>query len=159
SKPIVVTACMLGSSESWEPQQAPRRWHSRAGGGAAHSIKSGPMQCSIRSPRCCVGIVFILDPPLAVRKPALGEHFHVDFVLVGPIANNLDLGRSGELPRLPLFENNLLIGLYILWCKGLPNPLPHGQVRLVSEPNRVAGDVSRIAVVNLRSLSVCASKV
>src|SRR5215468_2434825 len=37
---------MLGSSESWEPQQAPRRWHSRAGGGAVHSIKSGLMQCS-----------------------------------------------------------------------------------------------------------------
>src|SRR6516165_2455739 len=35
-----------GSSESWEPQQAPRRWHSRAGEGAVHSIKSGHMQCS-----------------------------------------------------------------------------------------------------------------
>src|SRR6516162_10943224 len=37
---------MLSSSESWELQQAPRRWHSRAGGGAVHSIKSGHMQCS-----------------------------------------------------------------------------------------------------------------
>src|SRR5262249_19228162 len=37
---------MLGSSESWEPQQAPRRWHSRAGGGAVHSIKSGHMHCN-----------------------------------------------------------------------------------------------------------------
>src|SRR5262249_55828256 len=27
----------------------------------------------------------------------------VDFVLVGPIANNLDLDRSGKLPGLPLF--------------------------------------------------------
>jgi len=94
--------------------------------------KSGPMQCSMRSPRCCVGIVLILDPPLAVPQPALGEHFHVDFVLVGPIANNLDLGRSGELPRLPLFENNLLIGLYILRCKGLANPLPYGNFKELS---------------------------
>jgi len=30
-----------GSSESWELQQHPRLWHSRAGGGAVHSIKSG----------------------------------------------------------------------------------------------------------------------
>src|SRR5215469_14451703 len=52
--------------------------------------KSGLMQCSIRSPRCCVGIFLIRDPPLAVSQPALGEHFHVDFVLVGPITNNLD---------------------------------------------------------------------
>jgi hypothetical protein len=46
SNPIVVTVCMLSSSESWEPQQAPRRWHSRAGGGAVHSINSGLMHCS-----------------------------------------------------------------------------------------------------------------
>src|SRR6516225_4108400 len=32
---------MLGSSESWEPQQAPRRWHSRASRGAVHSINAG----------------------------------------------------------------------------------------------------------------------
>src|SRR5215467_15295681 len=120
------------------------------------------MQCSInlitRSPRCCVGIVLILDPPFAVCQSALGEHFHVDFVLVGPIANNLDLDRSGELPRLPLFENNLLIGLYVLRCKGLADPFPHRQIRLVSEPDRVVSDVSRVAVANLRSLSVDAGK-
>ena len=29
-----------------------------------------------RSPRRRVEIVLILDPPLAVRQPALGEHFH-----------------------------------------------------------------------------------
>jgi hypothetical protein len=32
---------MLGSSESWEHQQHPHPWHSCAGGGAVHSIKSG----------------------------------------------------------------------------------------------------------------------
>src|SRR5215813_8716196 len=32
SRPIVVTACMFGSSDSWSPQQQPRPWHSRAGG-------------------------------------------------------------------------------------------------------------------------------
>src|SRR5215467_2040673 len=33
---------MFGSSESWGPQQHPLQWHFRAGGGAVHSIKSGP---------------------------------------------------------------------------------------------------------------------
>src|SRR5271154_5235228 len=41
SRPIVVIACMPGSSESWELQQHPHLWHSRAGGGAVHSIISG----------------------------------------------------------------------------------------------------------------------
>src|SRR5271169_1789190 len=41
SRPIVVIVCMTSSSESWEPQQRPHSWHSRAGGGAVHSIKSG----------------------------------------------------------------------------------------------------------------------
>src|SRR5215472_11627526 len=120
-----------------------------------HAVQHG----SARSLRRSVGIILILDPPLAVRKSTLGvEHFHVDFVLVDPIAYHLDLDRSAnELPRLPLFENNFLIGLYILRCKGLADPLPHCQIRLVSEPNRVVGDVSRIAFVNLRSLSVYAS--
>jgi hypothetical protein len=41
SRPTVVTTCMLGSSESWLHQQQPYSWHSRAGGGAVHSINSG----------------------------------------------------------------------------------------------------------------------
>src|SRR5271154_4991729 len=44
SRPIVVIACMPGSSESWELQQHPHLWHSRAGGGAVHSIISGLMR-------------------------------------------------------------------------------------------------------------------
>src|SRR5262249_55444652 len=32
---------MIGSSQSWGPQQHPLSWHSRAGGGAVHSINSG----------------------------------------------------------------------------------------------------------------------
>src|SRR5215831_18666239 len=40
SRPIVVTVCMDSSSESWEPYQPPLPWHSRAGGGAVHSINS-----------------------------------------------------------------------------------------------------------------------
>src|SRR5258708_23103222 len=40
SRPIVVTACMFGSSESWGPQQHPYPWHFRAGGGAVHSIRT-----------------------------------------------------------------------------------------------------------------------
>src|ERR1700682_1165479 len=41
SKPIVVIVCMARSSESWEPYQPPHSWHSRAGGGAFHSIMNG----------------------------------------------------------------------------------------------------------------------
>src|SRR5262245_49521762 len=50
SRPIVLTACMIGSSESWGPQQHPLSWHSRAGGGAVHSINSGHWH-AIRSSR------------------------------------------------------------------------------------------------------------
>src|SRR5262249_7004222 len=39
SRPTVI-ACMFSSSDSWELQQHPRLWHSRAGGGAVHSIRS-----------------------------------------------------------------------------------------------------------------------
>jgi hypothetical protein len=49
SRPIVVTACMASSSESWEPYRRPHLWHSRAGGGAVHSIKTGLMHCNINS--------------------------------------------------------------------------------------------------------------
>src|SRR6266849_6558801 len=42
SRPIVVIICMGSSSDSWEPYQRPHPWHSRAGGGAVHSITSGP---------------------------------------------------------------------------------------------------------------------
>src|ERR1700682_1188310 len=42
SRPIVVIVCMGSSSESWEPYQRPHPWHSRAGGGAVHSINIGP---------------------------------------------------------------------------------------------------------------------
>ena len=114
------------------------------------------MQCSIK-------LIGAVTWPLRWNSPyprpttrflpiCLGEHFHVDFVLLGPIANNLDLDRCGnELPRLPLFENYLLIGLYILRWKGFADPLPHRQIRLVSKPDRVVSDVSRVAVANLRS--------
>ena len=117
---------------------------------------SGLMQCSIK-------LIGAVTWPLRWNSPyprpttrflpiCLGEHFHVDFVLLGPIANNLDLDRCGnELPRLPLFENYLLIGLYILRWKGFADPLPHRQIRLVSKPDRVVSDVSRVAVANLRS--------
>src|SRR5260370_24620181 len=48
SRPIVVIVCMDSSSESWEPQQRPHPWHSRAGGGAVHSIMNGLMRRSKR---------------------------------------------------------------------------------------------------------------
>src|SRR5215469_7450814 len=42
SRPIVVTACMPASSDPWPPHRRPPPWHLRAGGGAVHSIKTGP---------------------------------------------------------------------------------------------------------------------
>src|SRR6516162_1294461 len=47
SRPIVLIACMLSSSESWELQQHPRLWHSRAGGGGRgrdEDLSSPPAQ-------------------------------------------------------------------------------------------------------------------
>src|SRR4029453_15364337 len=41
SRPIVVIACMFGSSESWGLNSTHIEWHFRAGGGAVHSIKLG----------------------------------------------------------------------------------------------------------------------
>src|SRR5262249_48240740 len=38
------------ASESWGPQQHPRPWHFRAGGGAVHSIKSGLTHRSKKAP-------------------------------------------------------------------------------------------------------------
>src|SRR5215469_15654430 len=50
SRPIVITVCIDSSSESWELYQPPLPWHSRAGGGAVHSIKSGHSHCSKKVP-------------------------------------------------------------------------------------------------------------
>jgi hypothetical protein len=55
---------MFGSSESWELQQRPRLWHSRAGGGAVHSIKSGLMHRSKDR---------IFDQPFSVLIAAVGR--------------------------------------------------------------------------------------
>src|ERR1700682_4994624 len=49
SRPIVVIVCMGSSSESWEPYQRPHPWHSRAGGGAVHSINNGRCENSLNN--------------------------------------------------------------------------------------------------------------
>jgi hypothetical protein len=41
SRPMVVSVCMIGSSESWGLNSTPNPWHSCAGEGAVHSINSG----------------------------------------------------------------------------------------------------------------------
>src|ERR1035437_9130658 len=46
SRPIVGIVVMLGSSKLWGPEQPTHSWHSRAGGGAVHSIRSGLMHRS-----------------------------------------------------------------------------------------------------------------
>src|SRR6266852_897826 len=51
SRPIVVTACMPASSESWSPHRRPPQWHLRAAGGAVHSISSGHLFAVRKSDR------------------------------------------------------------------------------------------------------------
>src|SRR6516165_2416763 len=53
SRPTVI-ACMFSSSDSWELQQHPRLWHSRAGGGAVHSINSGHWNSVATCPLCAI---------------------------------------------------------------------------------------------------------
>ncbi len=47
---LSMTVCMDSSSESWEPQQPPLPWHSRASGGAVHSIKADSWATNLRQP-------------------------------------------------------------------------------------------------------------
>src|SRR6478672_13742218 len=91
SRPIVVTACMSGSSESWGPQQHPHPWHCCAGGGAVHSIKS--RQSLFHPGRKA-------KPPVATVGRATGAGF-------GPDASNISgakiryLGRYVDQPPIP----------------------------------------------------------
>src|SRR5262249_37905488 len=55
-----------------------------------------------------IHVILIVDPPLGSGQPPLGQHFDVDFVLVGPIVDDLDFDRpANELPGLARVENDL----------------------------------------------------
>src|SRR5271169_1308276 len=49
SRPMVVIACMTWLLRIVGPYRHPHPWHSRAGGGAVHSIESGPPICALTS--------------------------------------------------------------------------------------------------------------
>src|SRR5271165_510765 len=51
SRPMVVIACMTWLLRIVGPYRHPLPWHSRAGGGAVHSIDSGPPICALMSTR------------------------------------------------------------------------------------------------------------
>src|SRR3989442_10793362 len=78
SRPIVVTACMFGSSESWGPQQHPHPWHFRAGGGAVHSIKSSHCWALDGSP----GLLDLCHCELAVDTISIESDLIADFHLL-----------------------------------------------------------------------------
>ena len=102
SRPIVVTACMASSSESWEPYRRPHLWHSRAGGGAVHSIKLRHMRCSKYRPR---------KGNVVLRHQGYGD-FHT---------SSFSPARHADVePRCPAFANLLvsISGLYA-WLRKL----------------------------------------
>src|SRR6266567_1604144 len=81
SRPTVVIICMLGSSESWLHQQQPSSWHSRAGGGAVHSITSGHsvqlwsrgrLRCGLHEARVLVPVERVFRECL--RIPHVSRH-------------------------------------------------------------------------------------
>src|SRR5262249_20565488 len=78
SRPIVVTACMVQSSESGRPR---RPWHLRAGGGAVHSIICG-------SPR----------RTSAARKSGVRSLLQSDYFVEGrlPIYSRLERRDDGD---------------------------------------------------------------
>src|SRR5215472_2437522 len=89
---------MLGSSESWGPQQHPHPWHFRAGGGAVHSIKSGLTRRSKKE--------LLFDHLVGAGEQRRGHvktkclrAFQIDYQLVfgGP--------RHGKVGRLLTLEN------------------------------------------------------
>jgi len=60
-----VTACMASSSESWEPYRCPHLWHSRARGGAVHSINNGLSHCkNFRCPRLAPDMIRSISPKI-----------------------------------------------------------------------------------------------
>src|SRR6516165_1636318 len=95
SRPTVI-ACMFSSSDSWELQQHPRLWHSRAGGGAVHSIRSGHATTTLLD---LIRIIFGLTG-LAV-SPALGRDGIVTALLRRPVHDVRQEFRASHRTRAP----------------------------------------------------------
>src|SRR5258708_11099835 len=91
SRPLVVTACMFGTYESWAPQQHPPPWHFRAGGGAVHSIRTRRLR---RAGQC-------LQFNLVFAWPTIARSFAAPFSIpqTGTVLRTLLLLRLGLRDR------------------------------------------------------------
>src|SRR5258708_16627149 len=98
SRPLVVTACMFGTYESWGPQQHPHPWHFRAGGGAVHSIRTRRLR---RAGQC-------LQFNLVFACPTIARSFAAPFSIpqTGTVLRTLLLLRLGlrDLRAPPLCD-------------------------------------------------------
>src|SRR5215471_7436807 len=94
---------MFSSSESWELQQHPRLWHSRAGGGAVHSINSGDQaRYSITSYELLLNNSTAVSASRYVYRPAVVHRGAND----GPPRSPLRaLGWTAKPPRLALMPS------------------------------------------------------
>src|SRR5258708_19448041 len=124
SRPIVVTACMFGSSESWGPQQHPHRWHFRAGGGPVHSIRTRRLR---RAGQC-------LQFNLVFAWPTIARSFAAPFSIpqTGTVLRTLLLLRLGlrDLPDQLLWDG-VAEGIEVFRDPHQPPPAPHDLVSIV----------------------------
>src|SRR5258705_7172676 len=119
-EPIVVITCIIASSESWGPYQRPHPWHSRAGGGAVHSINSGhrlpnrPCPKSVES-RCgavALGRTYLL-PPLSFGGASMVPpwlRFHIP--LIEPDRQISRIRLSDKTSRLRVQRLLQLLNIY-----------------------------------------------
>src|SRR6266404_605336 len=91
SNPIVVIVCMESSSEPWEPFQRPHRWHSRAGGGAVHSINSG----SRRSTNCTARRHLEVSAVEQLWQEDVRQHERLDEVNAELLRTSLQINLTG----------------------------------------------------------------
>src|SRR6187401_131997 len=96
---------MLDSSESWEPQQRPLPWRSRAGGGAVHSIRRRHRETLAALSSLCE---VVLDRSFESQQ----------FLHTGPLHHALKMRRTVlearqvelELPSPPLTPEEVRVG-------------------------------------------------
>src|ERR1700692_1557788 len=103
SGPIVGIVCRGSASESWEPYQRPHPWHSRAGGGAVHSINNGHHS---------VGAVFPLRPEadFALIASKKGRDFGA---WLGLVPKQLSTGDRTILGSISKRGNRYLRSLFV----------------------------------------------
>src|SRR6516165_9548866 len=141
SRPTVI-ACMYSSSDSWELQQHPRLWHSRAGGGAVHSINSGHCGAGLPCPLCAKSRHCALrqEPPLFDVLVGAGEqrwrHFEVERLGGSQVDDEIEFGRLlyREISRSGTSQYPINIGDN--WPTGLRN-----EVKRVLNQSAIGGRI------------------